>query len=570
MYKIKNYITLIIQIVFLLSIFNPIYAKNINKKYDADSFSNYFSGILSLQDKNFENSYKYLKPLKGLEDEHLFYATLYQQSLVNLGRYDEAFSYAKNLEKRKIDDDKSNLIIGVYYLKDNNKKLAKKYFKKFKEKNENFFSTSLNNWLLFTETDMREALAANKNTSKKFNLKEGNQLEKIQEAFIHCHFNSTITEKVFENIDSKTNVDFSRYYFFYANYLFNKNDKIKSENIIDHSLNLYPEKIILSQFKKEINSKKKKEFSNQFSCQSLPNIVAETFYIISNVLSSQGAYNLSNLYLNLAIYLNPNFISYKALKAENLFDTKNYKKSKIIYDEMYKKDFAYGWHSSKRIAAILEIQEKKEESFKFLSDSFKKNKDHDIYEILDYANFLKNKKKYVDSIKHYSQILNQIKSSHVLFPSVSQGRGEAYERLGKWKEAEKDLLNSLNASPDQAYVLNYLAYTWIEKGIKLEQSLEMLRKANELKNNDGYIIDSLGWALFKLKKYKEAKDYLQLAVIKMPSDPIINDHFGDSLWMNNQIIQARYYWNYVLKLKKTDKKLKDSIRKKLTEGLDIS
>ena len=98
----------------------------------------------------------------------------------------------------------------------------------------------------------------------------------------------------------------------------------------------------------------------------------------------------------------------------------------------------------------------------------------------------------------------------------------------------------------------------------------MLRKANELRKNDGYIVDSLGWALFKLKKYKEAKDYLQLAVIKMPSDPIINDHFGDSLWMNNQTIQARYYWNYVLKLEKTDKKLKESIRKKLTEGLDIS
>ena len=570
MYKIKNYITLIIQIIFLLSIFNPIYAKNINKKYDADSFSNYFSGILSLQDKNFENSYKYLKPLKGLEDEHLFYATLYQQSLINLGRYDEAFSYAKNLEKRKIDDDKSNLIIGVYYLKQNNKKLAKKYFKKFKEKNENFFSTSLNNWLLFSETDMRDALIVNKQTSKKFNLKEGNQLEKIQEAFIHCHFNSIITEQVFENIDSKTNIDFSRYYFFYANYLFNKNNKIKSENIIDYSLNLYPEKIILSQFKKEINSKRKKEFSNQFSCQSLPNIVAETLYIISNVFSSQGAYNLSNLYLNLAIYLNPNFVSYKALKAENLFGTKNYKKSKIIYDEMYKKDFAYGWHSSKRIAAILEIQEKKEESYKFLSNSFKKKKNPDIYEILDFANYLKNKEEYKNSIEYYSKILKQIENSHVLYPGVSQKRGEAYERSGKWKEAEKDLLNSLNVSPDQAYVLNYLAYTWIEKGIKLKQSLEMLRKANELRKNDGYIVDSLGWALFKLKKYKEAKDYLQLAVIKMPSDPIINDHFGDSLWMNNQTIQARYYWNYVLKLEKTDKKLKESIRKKLTEGLDIS
>ena len=91
----------------------------------------------------------------------------------------------------------------------------------------------------------------------------------------------------------------------------------------------------------------------------------------------------------------------------------------------------------------------------------------------------------------------------------------------------------------------------------------MLEKANELKKNDGYIIDSLGWALFKLKRYKESKDYLQEALSLMPFDPTINDHFADSLWMNSQKVQARYYWNTVLKLDKVEKKLKNSILDKL-------
>ena len=95
----------------------------------------------------------------------------------------------------------------------------------------------------------------------------------------------------------------------------------------------------------------------------------------------------------------------------------------------------------------------------------------------------------------------------------------------------------------------------------------MLRRANDLKQNDGYIIDSLGWALFKLKKYKEAKEHLELAVRIMPSDPIVNDHFGDSLWMNDQNIQARYYWNYVLNLEKTENKLKEKIKNKLIFGI---
>ena len=107
------------------------------------------------------------------------------------------------------------------------------------------------------------------------------------------------------------------------------------------------------------------------------------------------------------------------------------------------------------------------------------------------------------------------------------------KELGTGKKL-KEILNSLKAKPNQAYVLNYLAYSWIEKGINIEKSLKMLERANKIKANDGYITDSLGWALFKLKRYDEAMKYLQLAVMLMPSDPIVNDHYGDVLWMNGK------------------------------------
>ena len=135
---------------------------------------------------------------------------------------------------------------------------------------------------------------------------------------------------------------------------------------------------------------------------------------------------------------------------------------------------------------------------------------------------------------------------------ATDGRGIAFERIGEWDKAEKDLLASLEADPEQAYVINYLAYSWIEQGKKIKKSLDMLEKANKLRLNDPYITDSLGWALFKLKRYKEAKDYLQLAVSLMPGDPIVNDHYGDVLWKNGNKIQARYYWTYVFKLEKTE------------------
>ena len=95
----------------------------------------------------------------------------------------------------------------------------------------------------------------------------------------------------------------------------------------------------------------------------------------------------------------------------------------------------------------------------------------------------------------------------------------------------------------------------------------MLEKANRLEMNDPFIIDSLGWALFKLKRYDDSKNYLQQAVKLMPADPIINDHYGDVLWKNGKKIQARYYWNYVLRLNETEKNLKDKIKIKLIIGL---
>ena len=204
-----------------------------------------------------------------------------------------------------------------------------------------------------------------------------------------------------------------------------------------------------------------------------------------------------------------------------------------------------------------------------LEKTFKSLKDPDLYQIYDYANFLKNNEMFEDSIKYYSMVLSLITNENALYPKATDGRGIAYERTDNWKKAEQDFLSSLKADPNQAYVINYLAYSWIEKGIKVEESLKMLEKANQLRTNDGYITDSLGWALYKLKNYIKAKKYLQLAVQLMPSDPIINDHFGDCLWMNGNKLQARYYWNYVLKLEDTTEEQKEKIKKKIFNGPEL-
>jgi len=182
------------------------------------------------------------------------------------------------------------------------------------------------------------------------------------------------------------------------------------------------------------------------------------------------------------------------------------------------------------------------------------------------ANFFKDNEYHEEAIKYYSMALKNIKPNHFLIPKILDRRGTSYETINQWDKGEKDLKESLKISPNQPYVLNYLAYTWIDKGINVKQALVMLERALKMKENDGYITDSFGWALYLNQDYKEAEKYMQRAVELMPRDPVVNDHYADVLWKLEKNMQARYFWRYVLTLKKAKKELKEKINKKLILG----
>ena len=117
---------------------------------------------------------------------------------------------------------------------------------------------------------------------------------------------------------------------------------------------------------------------------------------------------------------------------------------------------------------------------KILKKGYKNLNSPNVYQTYDFAQFLKNNEKFKEAIKYYSKVLKSISKTHELYPKAKDGRGIAYEQIGDWTKAEKDFLDSLEAKPDQAYVINYLAYSWIEKGINIEKSLKMLEEANRL------------------------------------------------------------------------------------------
>ena len=158
----KLYLKIIGQILFVIIFFSTLEAKNLDKFNNADRLSNYFSGILLLNDNQYNKSFKFLKRLNGLEEIHINYSIKYLYSLVNSGNLIEAFNYSKNLEKQKLDSFESNLVAGVFYLKNSNLELAEKYFLKAKNQNSkfvlnNYISSSLHNWSSLKDRNINNA-----------------------------------------------------------------------------------------------------------------------------------------------------------------------------------------------------------------------------------------------------------------------------------------------------------------------------------------------------------------------------------------------------------------------------
>lgn len=149
-------------------------------------------------------------------------------------------------------------------------------------------------------------------------------------------------------------------------------------------------------------------------------------------------------------------------------------------------------------------------------------------------------------------------------------RGIALERAGQFERAEKDLLAAIEIRPDQASLLNYLGYSWIDRGENLDRALELIRRAVELSPDDGYILDSLAWAYFRLGRYDEAVAPMEKAIGTMAADPLVNDHLGDIYWMNGRKREAETQWKRALSLNpdSNDDVDPERIRAKLERGLD--
>ena len=545
-----------------------VLAKESGTEYTRENISNYFLGIVSVKQNYNIKAFKHLNKIQEIKNIHSEYSIEFIRTLISLGKFKKAVDFSNKVWDKNELFFEADLLLGLdsFFKKDYLR--AEKYFERLNKISrynlifDNFIGNVLLSWTKAIQNKEGESFKYINKIPYSYH-----HLKQTQDIFLQCYFDLDSTEDSFVKLINNQEYNFSRYNFFLANYLLSKKNNKEAEKVIKRATKKHNSNLLLQQTELFLKNNKNEKIADFYNCKNPKDSLAEFFYVIANLYSSEENYRLSNFYLNISLLLNEKFISNKTLLAENFYYQEKYKKSKNIHFSLKSLGQIYSWYASKNIASILIDEKGKKHAVKILEKDFSLLLKPNFKHYYDLANFYKDNQYFKESIEYYSHSLNQIDGDHPLVPKILDKRGTSYERIGDWKNAEKDLTKSLEIKPEQAHVLNYLAYTWIDKGINLEKGLMMLKKAAQLKENDGYIIDSLGWAYYAKNNYNEANRFLQKAVELLPSDPVINDHYADTLWMLNKNMQARYIWNNILKSDEADLKLKENIKKKIIFGI---
>ncbi len=561
MHKIK----FIILLLSLLLYQSPLFSKSDNfDEFNSKNISKYFSGIVAFENKNNSDALDFFKSSKILMDHHDPYLKRFLISLVLEGKVKQAINIIKTRDMNKNSEFfEAYVLLAVDSFKKGN---IKKSIDILKEVPKLLYEERFNFIIHSSLTNYADVFYNNKIKDEKQNF--GN-LSFINETFQRCYLNDKKTGSFFSKLINNAESDYSRYIYFYLTYLIEKN-QIDEAKVITDGLSYINTTLLLSQGKSWVEKSKYSEFNKIFSCSNHNDILGEFLFLISNLYSSQNEFEKSNFYLSLSTYLNPKFIFNLSLVAENLYLNENYEKSKAILKNFDKdKDFYY-WYRLKKEAQIIKKTTNQKKALDYIADKFENIKDPNNKFIFDIANFYKNSKEYNQAIKYYSLIINSLDDNDIIKADVLYRRGGSYERLKDFLNADRDLKQSLKIDPEDAYVLNYLAYSWLERDYKIDEAIKMLEVAYERENDDPYIIDSIGWAYYLIDDFVKAEQLLKRAVELMPDDPIVNDHYGDILWKLDRKIQARYFWSTVLEMENAEKELKDKIKNKIVDGLKSS
>ena len=548
----------ILIILFSLLYQNTAHSKATEKnQFNQKYLSNYFSALVSVTNQKNDDAIIFFNSSKFLMNKHDNFLREYVFSLVLGGQVKNAINQIKRSNNSNFFE--GDLLLALESITKKNYKQAEKRLKKLLAYQEN----EAYEFVIIKILESYNHLFLKSKIEK--NSRNLGRIDLITSSFQNCYLGTKKTESNFLNLINSSENEYSRYLFFHlSNIIENKDYELVNE--ISKTIDPLMSSLLIAQSKKWIDENKYEKFNNYFSCKSENDLLAEFFFLIANLYSSQDLFKESNFYLNISNYLNPKFYFNLSLLAENYHLNNNLEFAKKILNELSDEEEVYHWFKTKKITQFLAEQKKDNEALDYFEKKINKFKNPSTKILYDIANIYKKFKNYEKAIEYYSLVLSKINKNTSTYADVLYRRGGSFERMGNYEMADIDLLKSLEIRPDDPYSLNYLAYSWLDRKFKIKEAMEMLHKAYNEKENDPYITDSVGWGYYLIGDYENAEKYLRKAVELMPDDPIVNDHYGDVLWQLNRKMQAKYFWKNVLEFEDTDEKMKKDIQNKLLNG----
>ena len=293
--------------------------------------------------------------------------------------------------------------------------------------------------------------------------------------------------------------------------------------------------------------------------------LAEALFDLASVVNQPETIDLALLYVRSALELRPHMPLAQLLLADVL-STQNKPEASLAVLAEIPPGSPYSWSARLRVAANLEMLNRTDEAITQLKGMSAEAPSR-AGAAMQLGDLLRAKKRFAEAVEAYDEAMRRLSAAGIPERwSLFYSRGIALERSGQWKPSEADLLHALELKPDQPLVLNYLGYSWIDRGENLDRGLKMIEKAVELRPEDGYIVDSLGWAHYRLGDYSSAVQYLEKAIELVPEDPTINDHLGDAYWQSGRATEARFQWRRALQFGPEADEIKP-IEAKLDRGL---
>jgi tetratricopeptide (TPR) repeat protein len=272
-------------------------------------------------------------------------------------------------------------------------------------------------------------------------------------------------------------------------------------------------------------------------------------------------------YLQLALYLDPNH-ALAMLALADLYEAMKKPELAIKVYERVPASSPLKRNAEIQLGIDLDALDRTDEAKKHL-DKLIASKPDDLDAVLALGNIMRERKQYPACSDAYSKAVDLQPNPTRANWTTYYFRGICYERDKKWGNAEADMKKALELYPEQPHVLNYLGYSWIDQGVHLDDGMSMIKRSVEQRPDDGYIVDSLGWAYYRLGNYDEAVKNLERAVELKPVDPTINDHLGDVYWKVDRMLEAKFQWSHARDLKPDADELK-TIEEKLKNGLPTS